>query len=449
MTHRTVSPLALAITLAFAATTAATATAATATATASARDELLAEYATTASREAPAFTGISAARGESFHRKSFAGGNPDARLYQLPFERGDYDDSTSTQHPLVSAAGGLLTEPTRVSRHENPLALIITLVSVAWGWHALVVDAPAGAAPLWILRQQGLYLSGLLSIALMSLAMLLATRPAWLEAPLGGMDRVYHSHKWAGILALLIAGGVYGSVLSLSGRIGRSRQVQGTVLAVAQSAPDVVAVHCRLEQRWPGHRPGQFAFVSFADHESPHPFTIAGADRGDREICFQIRALGDYTRSLGKCLAPGQPVRVEGPYGRFDIGRQNRRAQQLWIAGGIGVTPFLAWLESLQARPADAPAAELHYCTGDRDVDPFVARLESLCTPLPGIGLQVHGARQGEALTADQLAAGKDRSRPAEVWFCGPQGFAEALQEGLRAAWRGRLTFHQEAFVMR
>jgi hypothetical protein len=32
------------------------------------------------------------------------------------------------------------------------LALIITLVSLAWGWHALVVDTPAGAAPLWILR---------------------------------------------------------------------------------------------------------------------------------------------------------------------------------------------------------------------------------------------------------------------------------------------------------
>ncbi len=142
-------------------------------------------------------------------------------------------------------------------------------------------------------------------------------------------------------------------------------------------------------------------------------------------------------------------MRVEGPYGRFDIGRQDRRAQQLWVAGGIGVTPFLAWLESLQARPDDAPAAELHYCTGDRDVDPFVTRLESLCAPLPGIRLQVHGLRQGEELTADQLAAGKDRSRPAEVWFCGPQGFAKVLQEGLRAAWRGRLTFHQEAFVMR
>ena len=49
----------------------------TATATASARDELVTEYATTASREAPAFAGFAAARGESFHRKSFAGGKPE------------------------------------------------------------------------------------------------------------------------------------------------------------------------------------------------------------------------------------------------------------------------------------------------------------------------------------------------------------------------------------
>jgi predicted ferric reductase len=36
----------------------------------------------------------------------------------------------------------------------------------------------------------------------MSLAMILATRPVWLERPLGGMDRFYRLHKWSGILAV-------------------------------------------------------------------------------------------------------------------------------------------------------------------------------------------------------------------------------------------------------
>ena len=48
-------------------------------------------------------------------------------------------------------------------------------------------------------------LSDFLSMALMSLAMWLASRPAWLEKPLGGLDRMYRLHKWAGILDAVFA----------------------------------------------------------------------------------------------------------------------------------------------------------------------------------------------------------------------------------------------------
>ena len=84
------------------------------------------------------------------------------------------------------------------------LALLATLLGLAWGWDVLQAAA-SPAHPLWLARQEALYLSGLLSIGLMSVAMLLATRPRWLEGPLGGMDRVYRSHKWVGILAVVFA----------------------------------------------------------------------------------------------------------------------------------------------------------------------------------------------------------------------------------------------------
>jgi predicted ferric reductase len=436
------------------------------------------------------------------------------------------------------------------------LGSLLAIVSLAWGMDVLTTGGSSGGSLPWIIRQEALYLSGLLSIALMSLAMLLSTRPAWLETPLGGMDRVYRTHKWAGILAvsfaivhwlveevvgdilkamvgregripkeqftgflevmrdlakdmgewafylvlamlfitlwkripykpwrvvhqampvlylmlalhaamlapvdywtqpvgmlmgLLGAAGIYGALYSLVGRIGRARQASGTVTAIEQAAPDVLTVSCQLDNHWRGHRPGQFAFITFDEKEGAHPFTIASADRGDRSISFQIKALGDYTRTLGKRLEVGHAVKVEGPYGRFDMARQDSNAQQIWIAGGIGVTPFLAWLDALQ-RTSSPVSADLHYCTRDRANDPFVARLEASCAALPGIHLHIHGAQQGETLSTTDVAAAQAGSRRSEIWFCGPQGLAEKLKQELKALRCRKISFHHEAFEMR
>ncbi len=439
---------------------------------------------------------------------------------------------------------------------KSILAGLLAIMTLAWGWDLLSHPGPSGGSLLWAMRQQGLYLTGLYAIALMSLAMILATRPVWLERPLGGMDRVYRLHKWSGILgisfaamhwlvemsddvlkaligragrlpkekytgflevlrhlaedmgewaiyavlailaltlwkrfpyliwryvhrampvlylmlafhaallapadywtqpaglllALLLGAGVASSVLSLAGGIGKSRLAEGTVISVNRPADDITEVTCRLNERWKGHRPGQFAFIAFDRVEGPHPFTIACADRGDRTITFQIKALGDYTRNLAHRLKPGQAVKVEGPYGRFDLSRRSSRARQIWIAGGIGVTPFLAWLDALQSDPEKTAVADFHYCTRDREQDSFVARLEALCAALPGIRLHVHGAKQGEVLSAEALAATQARQKHTEVWFCGPQGLGEKLRKGLQRSWKGPLRFHQEAFEMR
>lgn len=436
------------------------------------------------------------------------------------------------------------------------LGSLLAIVSVAWGIDVLVAGGSSGGSLPWVVRQEALYLSGLLSISMMSLAMFLSTRPGWLETPLGGMDRIYRTHKWAGILgagfaiahwlvkevvggmlkaivgregripkekftgilevmrdlskdmgewafylvlAMLVitlwkrfpyktwrvlhqampvlylmlvlhtvmlaptdywtqpagiliavfgAAGIYGALHSLVGRIGHARCASGTVTAIGQPAPDVLAVSCQLDNHWRGHRPGQFAFITFDEKEGAHPFTIASADRGDRSIDLQIKALGDYTRTLGKRLEVGHAVKVEGPYGRFDLARQDASAQQTWIAGGIGVTPFLAWLDSLQQTPKRV-SADLHYCTRDRTNDPFIARLETSCAALPGIRLHIHGARQGETLSAADVAAAQSGSRRSEIWFCGPQGLAEKLKHELERIAQGRFSFHQEAFEMR
>ena len=75
-----------------------------------------------------------------------------------------------------------------------PLPAFLAVLTLAWGVNAVTLDASQTTLP-WLIREQGLYLSGLLSIGLMSLAMVLATRPVILERPLGGMDRIFRVHK--------------------------------------------------------------------------------------------------------------------------------------------------------------------------------------------------------------------------------------------------------------
>ena len=57
-----------------------------------------------------------------------------------------------------------------------------------------------------------------------------------------------------------------------------------------------------------------------------------------------MKAIGDYTKQVYNLIQVHTEVAVDGPYGHFDFGNGN--AQQLWIAGGMGITPFLAYLHT-------------------------------------------------------------------------------------------------------
>lgn len=69
----------------------------------------------------------------------------------------------------------------------------------------LVEHQPLGSGSFFPLRERMVQLSGVLAIGCMSLAMILAMRPRWPEAWLGGLDKMYRLHKWLGIAALVIA----------------------------------------------------------------------------------------------------------------------------------------------------------------------------------------------------------------------------------------------------
>lgn len=74
------------------------------------------------------------------------------------------------------------------------------------------------------------------------------------------------------VLAVLMAAGSLAACISLLRRIGRKHQVVGRIESLTHHRDNrVLRVDIKLDGAWPGHKAGQFAFVTFDDKEGPHP----------------------------------------------------------------------------------------------------------------------------------------------------------------------------------
>lgn len=152
------------------------------------------------------------------------------------------------------------------------------------------------------------------------------------------------------VMGLLLLAGTVSAGIVLTRQVGKRRKITGTVEA-QHSFPDmnVTETTIRLEDGWAGHKSGQFAFVTFDKKEGAHPFTIASAwDASDPRIMFITKGLGDYTDLLPEQITVGGKAVVEGPYGGFTF--DDTAPRQIWIGGGIGITPFIARMKQLARR---------------------------------------------------------------------------------------------------
>jgi predicted ferric reductase len=247
------------------------------------------------------------------------------------------------------------------------------------------------------------------------------------------------------VMALLMLGGSVSAVIILLRRVGVSRRAVGVVRQVNyHKEVRVLEVAVQLRGRWSGHQSGQFVFVTFDRREGAHPFTISSAWSGDGHMVFLIKELGDYTRVLPASLKVGDPVKVEGPYGQFNF--SSDCARQIWVGGGIGITPFVARLEELKVQPHDQPI-DLFYATAS----PYQLAIHKLRRLAREAGVELHvlvEAQDGR-LTARRICELVPNWKLGDIWFCGSTGFGRALQADFAARGLASKHFHEELFDMR
>lgn len=88
---------------------------------------------------------------------------------------------------------------------RRAIFLVLACFFVIWAVEALWLSPSPPGGLLWVIRQEGMLLTGILALGAMTAIMVLALRPRWVESPLGGMDKAYRLHKWLGIIAIMLS----------------------------------------------------------------------------------------------------------------------------------------------------------------------------------------------------------------------------------------------------
>jgi predicted ferric reductase len=191
--------------------------------------------------------------------------------------------------------------------------------------------------------------------------------------------------------------------------------------------------------------PGQFVVVYFEAKNgwNRHPFTIASAPK-DPVLRFTIKALGDFTRQVHTFVQPGMPAVISGPHGRFDY--NNGTKQQVWIAAGVGITPFLSWLRSLDGDIAH----EVDFFYTSRGRAPFANEVLAIADHHPTLRAHLVDTSAQGHLTPDQVLA-RISTAPADlsVFMCGPEVMLEQFEAAFRYAGVPRANIYREYFNIR
>lgn len=220
-----------------------------------------------------------------------------------------------------------------------------------------------------------------------------------------------------------------------------------TIVAAEPAERGVVELTLRSDGGPFSHRDGQFIYLTPLDpglargRGEEHPYTVSSA-AGAADLKIVIKDLGDASRAL-QTVAVGSKALVEGPYGEF-FPRGEAAARELWIAGGVGLTPFLSRVRSL----ATGAARDIHlfYCVQDESRAHFLKELEAAAARVPGLRLWPHFFAREGPLTAAFLAARCPDFAGREIYVCGPPKLIAAARRELRAAGMPSSRIHSEDF---
>ena len=225
--------------------------------------------------------------------------------------------------------------------------------------------------------------------------------------------------------------------LSYASEVGQvaPQRCHAFVNAVEALAQDVVRLRLELaEDDWLDFRPGQYLRLKVPGTAVWRSYSPSSSAQRLPQLEFLVRLIdgGVMSRWLGERCQVDDVLELEGPFGQF-FWREKKRAPHVFVAGGTGLAPVLAMLESIRRQGGIKPPLLLVF--GCRSPTSLFGteELALLQQWLPTLEVRTaveQGAPQGcfagtplSALTAHDFA------HPDTVTYvCGPPAMVAAAQ---------------------
>lgn len=218
------------------------------------------------------------------------------------------------------------------------------------------------------------------------------------------------------LLALSVIG--YRSIFHKSFRKRWEYRIEST-----KKEADLIKLNLSSDRGFENYIPGQFAFIKIVNNNLPkqyHPFSITSIP-SEKRLQFGIKQLGDYTNALNS-VQTGDTVSVEGPYGEF--GRDiEKYTHQVWIAGGIGITPYVSMAKALNNQTVD-----LYYSFRSEAQAYFVDELRAIEKAKANFRLHLINSEKQPQFSASGITT-QTKNSNAAIWICGPSPMMKTIRK--------------------
>lgn len=203
--------------------------------------------------------------------------------------------------------------------------------------------------------------------------------------------------------------------------------------------------------------PGQFHFITLHRAGRPpeeHPFSISSSPGDPRVLASTIKESGDFTQTI-KDTQPGDRALVRGPYGRFSHLLMPPAERLVFVAGGVGITPFISMLRYMRDTGDWRPTVLLYANKTQQDIL-FRAELHAIADQSRGHVQVIHilsrpdNVWPGERGRLDVECLRKYASpvKMNRFFVCGPPPMIQSVVSLLADAGVDSESIHREVFAL-